>query len=329
MTGQPGAGPYSDLMAAYIPLMQDLDGRQQALLSAFQDERQSTVDEMVYHYTGDIGLYHILGSGKLWVSDYTSMNDPSEINYGVNVGREVLKAEIYRRGNPQIALAFLHPFEEIAKGGLHPFMSAYVLSMSLDDDELTQWRLYADGGRGFAMGFASRILDRAYAPLSTGLVGGTLGGSFRVLYDEARLRAQMQSYVDNALNVILTMPRVDRQAVGRMFGKIGTNLMFAFIYTALYFKHPAYRTEREYRYLVVTVPGAVPPGLLKRPRRSKLIDYLEMDWKAQHAASLKSIRVGPAADWSRAQTFVMESLGLHLPGSAPIVLDQSKVPFRT
>ena len=321
----PASDPYSSLMPAYRTLMEALDAKQQTLLSAFQHERQSTQDGVVYHYTGDLGLYHILSSGNLWVSDYTSMNDPSEINYGIGIGLEVLKAELQHRGNPPLGLMFLQPFEQTTKKGLHPFMSAYVLSMSLDDDELMQWRLYADGATGFNIGFDSTVLDRAYNQYTS---SGGLGGSFRVLYDETLLRTEMHRYVVNALDVIQTMPRGPTQAMGTMFGKIGTNLMFALIYTALYFKHPAYRYEREYRYLIVTRPNQILPGLLKRPRRMKLIDYLNLDWKTQFSSSLKSLRVGPAADYSRAQTFVRQTLGLHLPGQS-IRFDQSKIPFRT
>jgi hypothetical protein len=123
-------------------------------------------------------------------------------------------------------------------------MSGYVLGMSTAPDELTQWRLYADGAAGWALGYGSASLDQAFTCFtqSHSLHGA---GSFRVLYDEAQLRAQMILRVQNALNVIPAMPSGPGQ--GRM---LGTNLMFAMIYTALYFKHPAYQSEQEYCYLV-------------------------------------------------------------------------------
>src|SRR5262249_34248376 len=135
-------------------------------------------------------------------------------------------------------------------------------------------------------------------------------------------------YVQNALNVVQTMPRGPRQHMGLMLGRIGTNLMFAMIYTALYFKHPAYQSEQEYRYLVATAPNTTPLGMMKRPRRSKLIDYLNLDWKSGFPTSLKSILVGPAADYARAQQFIGDTLQLHFP-SQPIYVDQSTIPFRS
>jgi hypothetical protein len=130
----------------------------------------------------------------------------------------------------------------------------------------------------------------------------------------------MLLYVRNALNTVQTIPRGPRQHMGRMLGRIGTNLMFAMIYTALYFKHSAYQSEQEYRYLVATAPNTTPIGMMERPRRSKLIDYLNLDWKSGFPTSLKSIRVGPATDYVRAQQFIRDTLQLHFPGQ-PIFLD--------
>ena len=282
---------------------------------------------MVYHYTGDVGLYQIFASGNLWMSDYTSMNDPSEINYGIKIGVEELKSELGRRGNQVLGLRFVKTFQSIADSGLHQFMSAYVLSMSIAPDELTQWRLYADGAAGYAMGFDSTILDQAFTSFTTSqsLHGS---GSFRGLYDETHLRTQMLTYVRNALDVIQTMPIGPLQEMGRMLGKIGTNLMYAMIYTALYFKHPAYRSEQEYRYLVVTAPNTVPFGMMKRARRNNLIDYLNLDWKTQFSTCLTSIRIGPAADYARGQKFVADTMGLHFAGGPVMRVDQSSIPFR-
>jgi hypothetical protein len=136
----------------------------------------------------------------------------------------------------------------------------------------------------------------------------------------------MDAYVRNSLNAVAQLARAPRHRLGAALGRIGTHLMLAMIYTALYFKHPAYASEREYRYLVATRPNAPTPGLLKRARRNVLIDYLGLDWKTSFANALQSIKIGPAGKLAVAQKFIADTTNLHFPG--PLVVEKSIIPFQ-
>jgi hypothetical protein len=133
------SGDVDDLMPAHQAVVRPYIDDQQRLLSALQEEQALTHTGHVYHYTGDVGLFQIIMSGLLWMSDYTTLNDPSEISYGMGIGVDALKAELTARNNPVLGTHFVRVFEGIAATGLHTFLSAYVLSMSVAADELTQW----------------------------------------------------------------------------------------------------------------------------------------------------------------------------------------------
>ena len=40
---------------------------------------------IVYHYTTPEGLWGIIDSGELWMSDYSYLNDAVELNYGLQL----------------------------------------------------------------------------------------------------------------------------------------------------------------------------------------------------------------------------------------------------
>src|SRR4051812_20793890 len=44
----------------------------------------------IYHYTNDVGLRGILESGKLWLTDIFSLNDPSELSHGFSHAISIL-----------------------------------------------------------------------------------------------------------------------------------------------------------------------------------------------------------------------------------------------
>jgi hypothetical protein len=314
------------VMEVYRPLLLDLFSKQQAALQALQDSQSVSYEGPVYHYTGDIGLFEIVRSGTLWVSDYTSMNDPSEIQYGIRIGLQLLEAELAARNSPVMLRSFVGGFKGRMDNVLEKVLRAFILSMSIKGDELTQWRSYGDNAAGYRLEFDSSILDSAFNQLVAGIPNNG-SGSFRVLYDEGDLRTRLSAHVRNALDVVGTMPRGPMQEMARVFDRIGVDLALAFIYTSLYYKHSAYESEQEYRYFIGVRPGQ-PPPLLNRARRNKFIDYLSLDWKASFANGLKSIRIGPNGNKDLAEKFIADIRAKYLAAGMPLVVDQSAIPYR-
>ncbi len=135
-------------------------------------------------------------------------------------------------------------------------------------------------------------------------------GSFDVIYDESLLRSLMLDYVRNALDAVLWLDERSgrhRSTVTAMY-EIGANLMFAFIFTALFFKSPAYVSEGEYRYFMGTFPNVRIPGVMTRTAGRSKVRYFAMDWKSGHADALKQIWIGPGMDEQRGRKTVARAL---------------------
>jgi hypothetical protein len=102
---------------------------------------------VVYHYTNDAGLRGILETGRLWLSDIFSLNDPSELRHGISSAVNILESKA--KDGPQAAKVFAKNFATLDVG-VERSAHFFVLSFSSDGDDLGQWRAYADNGRGYA-----------------------------------------------------------------------------------------------------------------------------------------------------------------------------------
>lgn len=116
-------------------------------------------DQVLYHYCSAETLRAILESRTIRFSDINMMNDSQETRWGYSAFEEAATRLINRKNLqeeiPIMEKSFFDSVDEIlSKVQLitHPFISCF----SLDRDSLSQWRAYADDGRGFAIGFKAK-----------------------------------------------------------------------------------------------------------------------------------------------------------------------------
>lgn len=284
---------------------------QQDILDKLRKNRRNTATGTVYHYTGQLAMEGITQRGSLWLSDYTTMPDKGEISWAFNVGMEIVR-DAYEDGPKTGRLTrFVGLVEKIAKKPLNQYFHAYILSLTPNGEVAGQWQLYADQSAGYCLGFDSRILDRAFVAF-TKTKGLMASGSYKVLYDERRLRSLMQEYVTNALDAVISIseyrPAYNQSAAKALY-EIGVNLVFAFIFTALFFKHPGYSAENEYRYIIMTLPKRRGiPALERRTHRGRKVTYFEFDWKNHAPCPLKQIKIGPAQSERKGRSIVAKAL---------------------
>lgn len=283
---------------------------QQDILDRLRKNRRNTATGMVYHYTGKAGMEGITQGGSLWLSDYTTMPDKGEISWPFNVGMEMLR-QAYDDGPRTGRLRrFVGMVEHIAEKSLNEYFHGYILSMTPNGEVAGQWELYAEKSAGYCLCFDSRDLDKAFIEF-TKTKGLMASGSYKVLYDETRLRSLMGAYVANALDTVLSInenrPSYYYAAAEALY-EIGVNLVFAFIFTALFFKHPGYSAEGEYRYIVMTRPNQRMRDLKQRTRGKRKVAYFEFDWKNHNPNALKQVKIGPAQKEARGRRVVARAL---------------------
>jgi hypothetical protein len=203
---------------------------------------------IIYHYTNDSGLKGILESGKIWLSDAFSLNDPSELSHGFSIFLESLRNRAPEL--QKIAEAMQYYLDHIADSAQY-----FICSFSACRDDLGQWRGYADNGCGYALGFDTKALEIAFAAPSCGHVPNS--ETFPVTYDDAKLADVRCKIIDSFLS-LMSRRKPSKTTSREDQVKLLVALTKHAMHAGLYFKHQGYSNEREYRFLRVFDEAEVP-----------------------------------------------------------------------
>lgn len=279
---------------------------------------------VVYHYTDDKGLRGILETGQLWLSDIFSLNDPSELSHGFSHVVKILNEKA--ADGPGETRIFAKHFADFLDRGMEGSAHYFVCSFSSDGDDLGQWRAYADNGRGYALGFDGKSLEGAFTRDNG--VPIEHASTHHVTYNDAALIDIHRRMVDNMFDLI-SLPRgrrMDEASINAYMMELSVSLSLHALRAALFFKHEAYRNEKEFRFMQVYAADAPAPEVKRRYRSYDLVKYREFDWKSLMPGALKQIIVGPAADRSKATRFLTQCLDAFKYGEVEVAW--SRIPYR-
>jgi hypothetical protein len=262
----------------------------------------------IYHYTNDKALKGIIGKGRLWCSDIFYLNDLSELKYAVSLATEILDQHTLGGSEDDRRFAnYFRRYEQNVEGIAHFF----VWSFSRKDNHLGQWRAYADNGRGFAIGFDGKMLEQAFGhengkPVKEHKI-------FPVCYDEEKLKDILRRIIVKAIPLISisNVQNLSKKAKNEYMKILRLSLILQVSHTALFFKHPAYEDEREYRFIQIHPANQLPDGIIWRDRPYELIRYREFDWKTSAPTALKETVIGPATALAIGERFITDCLRSH------------------
>jgi hypothetical protein len=271
---------------------------------------------MIYQYTNNMGLKGIIESGKLWFSDIFGLNDPSELRHGLAIGIRALKSRI-ADDRPEIATfaSLLERFDIDA--GIEAAGHFFICCFSGDGDDLGQWRAYADNGRGYALGFETALLEDAFYRRKGRVV--PQHSTFRVTYDDAELTRIQTALVDLADPLISLMH-------AHMSDLLVYHAMNV-IRGVMFFKHEAYKNEKEFRFQQLFRRDRPAPDVKYRHRAHTLVRYREFDWRTVAGSALKEVVIGPAVEKAKAERFARDCLTAFDP-KATVDIVSSRIPYR-
>jgi hypothetical protein len=102
----------------------------------------SSQAQTIYHYTDVRSALLIIESGNFWFTERAHLNDTVELQYGLRIGHEMF-AEAARRAGPTVPQQVAdHLAGEVGMGLVE--YGFWVASFSCADDDMSQWRSYAD-----------------------------------------------------------------------------------------------------------------------------------------------------------------------------------------
>lgn len=190
----------------------------------------------LWHYTDARGLIGIVESGQLWMTNVYYLNDASELNYARTLIAVVLDEK--QRATTDILVKNLLERVEIGLGASDLIFLPHVACFCEEGDLLSQWRAYADGGGGYALGFHPEDLtkDRSFLQLR------------QVIYDETKQRGLIETALDEFSALLVRVaPLYSGAKLDLAIRHISGTVSDFFREYSYCFKHPAFSEEREWR----------------------------------------------------------------------------------
>lgn len=238
-------------------------------------------DAPVYHYTTVEALFEIVKSKRFRLSNVFFMNDCMEVEWCFNLAREMMEKQ-----DPKQFAPVLRQIEE--RGFQHVYCGCF---SSLKDD-LSQWRGYADDGRGVAIEVdLARVIKE---------VNNVYIEKVEVNYSVEEQKAHLDEILQGFLKPIKKGGLAER--LGER-GKVAV-AHFHLSHYAVQCKNPAFAGEKE-RRLVVRTPERpddriwrydeelaheFPYGIDFRVRGGTIVPFVEIDLPLD---AVRSIWLGP------------------------------------
>ncbi|WP_278398518.1 hypothetical protein [Lactobacillus acetotolerans] len=117
------------------------------LIKAFSTQEKNS-DLIVYHYTSEDALNKMLQNKTLWFTNAYYLNDCTELNYFVNLVKELSDQLIYELPNDGISGLCKQTITLLLREIYRCLKNVFVFSTSLNNDSFTLWNAYGEYNLG-------------------------------------------------------------------------------------------------------------------------------------------------------------------------------------
>lgn len=218
------------------------------------------MDKLLYHYCDNYKMANILSGRTLRMSDITKSNDYEEVKMffpGIldAIADEYERDEFalyYKGTHNRGALAKLLDWEydildyEFSRGGVTNF----VVCFCEEGDVLSQWRGYADNGKGCALGFSIKEFDE-YCKRYNGILRFEKV-EYKTAKEISETIVEKSLKVLNELRVMRSwiaenIPSLDEEKIDKMFQFYFHHMISGVLMGSLKYKNEAFKEEKEWR----------------------------------------------------------------------------------
>lgn len=250
----------------------------------------------IYHYTDPPGLLGELQDRVLWATEALGMNDLAEVEQGWRYISEWLETQSQDDDVIKDMRSAAEGFSSASERA-----AVFMCCASTQKDDASQWRLYANGGRGYAIELdptqelavlsahersAKRATTEAADAAWKGwghLLRNTVAVSpwLRVLYTEAQKSSALEGLVANARQAKKQVDEAESEEEFRAAaGDFATTLISGLETLAQLMKSPGYAGENEVRTVVRFLSGseldAVGGGFFYRASDYGVVRYAKL-----------------------------------------------------
>lgn len=236
--------------------------------------------KIYYHYCSVETFYNIIKTSTIRFGNPLCMNDSAEIIWLLNMVREYLAA------NQQYKELVTHweLIENAAQFVLQEIDLPYIFCLSKEKDVLSQWRSYADDGRGIAIGFDVDLLLG-----SRDILNGD-----DIVYDR---KAQMKLLNQIVNKDTLAKLRNIKMNDDRDIYYKSKILLSHILSKALVCKNPAFSEEKEYRLSCMPKEEenreVKVSKIMFRTKSDSFSPYIEINFSKIKNRVIKNIIIGP------------------------------------
>lgn len=276
-----------------------------------------TAPDILYHYCGLDTFYNIMKNHSIWLSDVTKSNDSNELVWATRecklaVMNAFLEYVERLKASGNFLDAKFREFNKITDSleslDLSKTLKAWVFCLSEKDDNLGQWRGYADDGKGISIGFYSRIFEHESDQKTQSL--DFLQDKLYQICDKIEYGGfDIKQLLDSAeLDVLTSSCEYDE--LEKSFKKLIT---YSIILAPLY-KNPAFEEEAEWRFGFETHVESLMNGMIPSreelyfketkfdvvdysftPKNNTLVSHIELKIKDMKSA-IASVTIGPKSN---------------------------------
>lgn len=230
---------------------------------------------MIYHYCSKEVFEKIIETKEIWLSDITKMNDEGEYKSGFQIIHEILKS--YSDVDETVTT-------EMSPNNLNDTFKVLVSCFSHNGDILSQWRAYADDGRGFSIGFDMEMVKQHHlfnrylekmVPISGKI------SFIGVSYDRLEFEREVHQLINTYKN---SMSPIRFKLLSR-----------ALMYMAIRYKDNFFREEQEVRGVITSEESIEGDDYTIEQRNSLygITHYHRLSTSFQDIHAIKEIVMGP------------------------------------
>ena len=229
-------------------------------------------DTILYHYTSPAGLLGIMNSSSLWMSDSDFLNDSSESDYFYDIYHkatphtgETRKEEFFQFTTGMFSYYHASMFASPRQTAHRIKETRYILSMSLDRDNLNLWSYYTKNANsiGYSIGLKEKTVRHLFRKDKDELL---LSG--KVIYDsDTQMKLLFELYQDYWEQYTTLKHTYQREY---LYTKMEDNI----VRYSVFMKNPIFAHENEYRIAVVRLGSNATQERLFREMNGALIPYI-------------------------------------------------------
>lgn len=199
---------------------------------------------IVYHYCSLEAFFSIITHSTIRLTNISKSNDCDEIHYCFNIFEDTLRSSCKGFSQKYIEDVEIKKFfneinynKLVTKAVINESLIYYVACFSSESDLLSQWRGYANDGKGVAIGFYSKnfISSRNFKNIKYD----------RITYNMDNVKEKLHDYIFEKLTNAHSEDN-NKLSISVYMNAIN-DIISEMVYNAVFCKNPAFKEENEWR----------------------------------------------------------------------------------